>query len=97
MISSKQCRAARALLGWSPDELASKSHLPLSAIETLEEGAGSPHAAESEALRRIFELAGIKFLAKDDGGIGVQLRNEDHREAVSTSITVDLLTAENDE
>lgn len=78
-ISPAQCRAARALLGWSQDELKERSGVAKVTIADFERGARtrSPYA---ETLRRLIAAlaeAGVVFLADGEaisGGPGVRLR-----------------------
>jgi transcriptional regulator with XRE-family HTH domain len=74
MITPAQCRAARALLDWPRQWLASESGISTSSISDFERNAaGTPRNATLTALRRALEKAGIEFL--DDGqGQGVRLK-----------------------
>lgn len=70
-ISSAQCRAGRALLGWSRDYLAAAAGVGKRTIVDFERDARSPQASTVLALRIAFEAAGVTFLAENDGGTGV--------------------------
>ena len=72
MITSAQCRAARALLDWKQVELAEHSDVGITAIRTFERNKTSPHRITLKALKETFEKAGIEFI--DDGGLGVKLK-----------------------
>ena len=75
MISSRQIRAARALLGWSQQDLADKSILSLNAVKRLETGHGDPRMSTVMAIKKALEDAGVEFLAEVGGqGEGVRLR-----------------------
>ncbi|WP_310094594.1 MULTISPECIES: helix-turn-helix transcriptional regulator [Bosea] len=61
MITPAQCRAARALLDWSQQDLAKAAHLGLSTIRDFEKGRRVPTHNN---------LRGIK-LALEEGGVEV--------------------------
>ena len=72
-ISPEQARAARALLGWSQDQLVAKSGVPKRTVARLELGEGSPHPRTIEAIRATLEAAGVMFIEQNGGGPGVRL------------------------
>jgi predicted transcriptional regulator len=74
MISPKQCRAARALLDWSQQDLADHAKVGIVTVRQLEAGAHEPRRATLEVVRRALEEAGIKFIDENGGGAGVRLR-----------------------
>ena len=79
MITTRQIRAARGLLGWSQGTLAKKALLSRSAVARLELGEAESRADTLDAIHRAFTAAGIVFV--DDpaiGAEGVQLRPKDH-------------------
>jgi transcriptional regulator with XRE-family HTH domain len=67
MITPAQCRAARALLDWPREWLASESGISASSISDFERNVGAPRNATLNALRRALEKAGIEFI--DDDGV----------------------------
>lgn len=67
-------RAARALMGWTQQELADKSGVPLRTIARLELGEGSPQRRTVAAIRSALEAAGVEFIPENGGGPGVRLR-----------------------
>lgn len=69
-----QCRAARALLEWSQDDLAEKAEVSRGTVKNLEAGA-SVSARFARALRDAFEGAGVVFLGEgtDCDGVPVSL------------------------
>jgi hypothetical protein len=69
VITPAQCRAARALLDWPREWLASESGIGPRCIVDFERGA--PRSVTIVELRRAFEKAGIEFL---DDGQGVRLK-----------------------
>ena len=73
-ITSGHLRAARALLGWSQNELSRKSKVALGTIRRME-GFDGPVIARTDTLGQVtsaLEKAGIEFL--DGGGPGVKLK-----------------------
>ena len=73
-ISSAQIRAARALLKWSAQDLASASALGVNTIRRAEvaEAEIALTAANSLAVRNALETAGIEFIEENGGGPGVR-------------------------
>ena len=61
-MQPEQCRAARAWLGWTQEELARKSAVGLSTIKDFEMAKRQPLAAIRMQLQRTFEEAGVEFL-----------------------------------
>jgi transcriptional regulator with XRE-family HTH domain len=78
VISSRQLKAALALLGWKVSELAEASGVSEPTIWRLETAEGSvggrPETAEK--LIGALERAGIIFIEADGEGPGVRLRKE---------------------
>ena len=73
-VSPAQCRAARGLLSWSQEHLATISKLSRSTIAGFERGERDPTRANLETLRRIFENAGVQIIPENGGGVGVRFR-----------------------
>ena len=97
MITAGQCRAARALLNWSREQLAEVSRVSLRTIIEHERGSHVLGKVTLDSLRRTLESAGVEFLAENDKGVGVRLRKGTPRGNPSASIKVENLNAENDE
>jgi transcriptional regulator with XRE-family HTH domain len=74
MITPSQCRAGRALLGWSQDQLAEASKVAKATIANFELGKRSPYERTLDDIRAALEGAGIEFLPEDNGGPGVRSR-----------------------
>jgi transcriptional regulator with XRE-family HTH domain len=72
MITSRQVRAARALLGWTQEMLADKALVALTALKRLESDRLKVREDTRNQVRRALEAAGIVFQAFD-GGEGVML------------------------
>lgn len=76
MIDSRQIRAARALLEWSQQELADRTRLSLTALNRVERNATDARGSTLYAIREVLHAAGIDFLERADGAIGVLLRGD---------------------
>jgi len=78
-VVSAQIRAARALLRWSAEDLALASAVGLTTIRRAEltERQTSLTAANDLAIRHALEAAGVVFIEKNGGGVGVRLRDPD--------------------
>lgn len=77
MISSPQLRAARALLGWSQDNLAEKSGISKPTIARLElTSGGGGYASTHDKLQSTLEAAGVIFIGENGEGPGVRLRKQ---------------------
>jgi predicted transcriptional regulator len=74
MIKPAQCRAARALLDWSQQELASHAAVGIVTVHQLEAGLSQPRHATLDVIRRALEAAGVEFIDENGGGPGVRLR-----------------------
>jgi transcriptional regulator with XRE-family HTH domain len=74
MISAAQCRAARALIDWSQQELANHAEVGVVTVHQLEAGLSQPRRATLDVIRRALEGAGVEFIDENGGGPGVRLR-----------------------
>jgi len=81
MITARQTRAARALLGWSQETLADKALVSLTALKRLEsQNDLKVHEATRDQIRRALEDNGIVFLSSDQGeGVTLVQRNAHSR------------------
>ncbi len=71
-ISVAQCRAARAMLGWSQGELAEAATVSKTTVVDFERGTRTPHRNNLAAIRHALERAGIVFIPENGGGAGVR-------------------------
>jgi transcriptional regulator with XRE-family HTH domain len=76
LITIRQVKAARALLGWSQADLANRSGVSEPTIARLESAEGELGGREGtgEKIRRAIESAGVEFIDENGGGPGVRLR-----------------------
>ena len=77
MISGKQIRAGRALLGWKQRELAAAAGLSEVSIKNAEREVVDSRGSTLNAIQRAFDRAGVVFLDTGDtrnGGPGVRLK-----------------------
>jgi len=72
MINPKQCRAARAWLGWSQDDLAVKAECARRTIAAFEQEKSVPFDRTLRDIQKSLEDAGITFLMDGARGIGLQ-------------------------
>jgi transcriptional regulator with XRE-family HTH domain len=75
MITSRQVRAARALLGWTQEMLADKALVALTALKRLESDRLKVREDTRNQVRRALEAAGIVFQAFDRGEGVMLFRN----------------------
>jgi transcriptional regulator with XRE-family HTH domain len=78
LITIRQVKAARALLGWSQFDLAKAAGISEPTIARLESASGELGGREA-TIRRIcaaLEAGGIEFIEENGGGPGVRLRKK---------------------
>jgi transcriptional regulator with XRE-family HTH domain len=80
-MEAAQCRAARALLDWSQDDLAERAGVSRKSLYDFEGGKRSPREATIESLRAALEKAGIEFIPENGGGPGVRLAKRKRKRA----------------
>ena len=71
----RQVRAARALLGWTQQDLSKHSGVSLSTLNRLERNDGDPSINSLRMLYDAFHTANIHFVTTSEGGGGVILGN----------------------
>eukprot|EP01037_Dinobryon_pediforme_P031638 gene31638-36231_t len=62
MISARQIRAARALLGWSQQDLADKAIVSLNAVVRIETGKVDPRLSTLTAIEAALTKGGVEFI-----------------------------------
>jgi transcriptional regulator with XRE-family HTH domain len=98
MVTVSQLRAARAMIGWSQDQLAERSGVSKPTIARLElapqDSAIGGYASTSEKLVSALEAAGVIFVEENGEGPGVRLKKTmskrllDERERAETAKTL---------
>jgi transcriptional regulator with XRE-family HTH domain len=73
MISVRQIKAARALLGWTQQQLADKAIVSFNAVTRLERNEVDPRASTIAAVEEALVKAGVEFIPRGDKGEGVRL------------------------
>ncbi|TIP22712.1 MAG: helix-turn-helix transcriptional regulator [Mesorhizobium sp.] len=73
-ISSAQCRAGRALIGWSQDQLATASKVAKATIANFEAGKRASYDRTLLDLQAALEAAGVEFIPENGAGAGVRLK-----------------------
>jgi transcriptional regulator with XRE-family HTH domain len=68
-----QCRAARALLDWTQQDLSNATGLSKVTIRAFEKG-GDMRDSNRTLLRLAFEKEGVQFIDTNGGGPGARLR-----------------------
>jgi transcriptional regulator with XRE-family HTH domain len=80
-VSIRQIKAARALLGWSQDQLAAAAKVSIPTIKRLEahDGLLGGRADTGEKIETALKNAGVEFIDENGGGPGVRLRKAAHQ------------------
>lgn len=76
-MKPNQCRAARALIGWSRPELSKAASVSTRSIAAFENGESEPYESTIAAIARALEDAGVEFIEQNGGGAGVRLKERD--------------------
>ena len=72
-MTPAQCRAARALINWSTQQLASQAEVGVNTVNRFE-GGQDARMSSVDKIRAALESAGIAFIQRNGGGSGVRLR-----------------------
>lgn len=73
-LRAEQCRAARGLLDWTQDRLATAAGVSRSTVRDFECNRHELQRATESLVVRAFEEAGVRFLPANREGPGVRLR-----------------------
>lgn len=73
MVTARQIRAARALLGWTQQSLADKALVAINTVRAIEANRPYPKPDTVTCVRRALEKGGIIFLPNGAMGEGVRL------------------------
>ena len=81
LVTTRQIKAARALLGWSQADLARRSGVSEPTVARLEAVDGELGGREGtgDKIRTTIEAAGVEFIQEDGGGLGVRIRKRRRR------------------
>ncbi|HSK40146.1 MAG TPA: helix-turn-helix domain-containing protein [Arenibaculum sp.] len=69
MITPRQIKAARALLGWSQQDLADKAILAFNTVRRIEAGQNDPRKSSMDRIHTTLAAAGIEFSHDGDEGV----------------------------
>ena len=76
-MSPEQCRAARAWLGWSQQDLAKNAQVGLSTVKDFENGTRKPIANNLQAMQNALEKGGIHMKDQPNGEpIGIEVKDK---------------------
>jgi len=78
-MTPEQCRAGRALLDWSQEDLAQRSRVAARTVRYFEKDMREPIPANLAALQSALEKAGVLFIPENGGGPGVRLKRKPKR------------------
>ena len=80
-VSIRQIKAARMLIVWSQEQLATSANISLPTIKRLEaaEGFLGGRPTTAHRIHTALEKAGVEFIDENGGGAGVRLRKR-HRQ-----------------
>jgi predicted transcriptional regulator len=73
-IHPGQLRAARAIIGWTRDQLAEAAGTTSRTLARLEAGETEARISTARAIRTALEAAGVELIPENGGGPGVRLR-----------------------
>jgi transcriptional regulator with XRE-family HTH domain len=74
VISPETCRAARALIDWSQQQVAKAANVGVSTVKNFEAGHSTPTANNLSGIQSALEHAGVEFVSEEHGGPGVLAR-----------------------
>ncbi|MCJ8141640.1 transcriptional regulator [Ancylobacter sp. A5.8] len=76
VLTGAQIRAARGLIRWSAEKLATEARLGVATVRRAEGADGAPSItdANGNAIQRALESAGVIFIEQNGNGPGVRLR-----------------------
>ncbi|WP_247871526.1 MULTISPECIES: helix-turn-helix transcriptional regulator [unclassified Azospirillum] len=76
VLTPGQCRAARGFLDWTQEELADRATVSRGTIRDFEKGRHALHRSTETLLTAAFTAAGLRLVAREDGGPGVLYPDE---------------------
>jgi transcriptional regulator with XRE-family HTH domain len=69
LMTPSQCRAARGLLNWTQDQMASAAHLSVVTVRNFENEKSTPQRATLDVMQRALEAEGVEFTNGDKPGV----------------------------
>ena len=75
-LTPAQCRAARALLNWSQDQLAGLSQVAKATIANFEAGNRAPYPRTLADIHGALERAGVEFTNGDEPGVKLKAKGK---------------------
>jgi transcriptional regulator with XRE-family HTH domain len=73
-LTASQCRAARALIEWSQQQLSQSASIDLQTIADFEKRFRAADETTRRRLRATLEAAGVTFISENGGGAGARLK-----------------------
>ncbi|HTU65573.1 MAG TPA: hypothetical protein VMF52_06475 [Steroidobacteraceae bacterium] len=73
-LTASQCRAGRALIEWSQQQLSQAASIDVSTIADFEKRLRKADETTRRRLRAALETGGVVFIAENGGGAGVRLK-----------------------
>lgn len=74
MITPRQCKAARALLGWTQPDLAEKADIALDTVKRFERRQSDTRGQAMIAMEKALRRGGVKLISADEqDGEGVRI------------------------
>ena len=74
MLTPEQIRGARAMLGLTQAELASRAGISKTGLNNIEGGQSDPKASTLRAIQRVLEEAGAEFTNGDQPGVRLKAK-----------------------
>ena len=74
-MTPAQCRAGRALLSWTQEDLAKRAKVGVVTVRQFELGAGSPREAILARMEAAFDIAGVALNLEAGMGSGVRFKD----------------------
>lgn len=87
-LSSDQCRAARGLLNWTQEELATNANVSRATVTDFESNTRRPMKNNLRSMADCMFAAGVEFLS-EDGNAGVGLRFRERKLEYVTNVRID--------
>jgi hypothetical protein len=73
-LTAAQCRAGRALIEWTRQQLSQAASIDQQTIGDFERRFRAPDETTRRRLRATLEAAGVVFIAENGGGAGARLK-----------------------